>query len=226
MLLWEAICTHWTPLPPPLPCFLWCFLARTGATALANSTCVPVVGDPETPDALMGTLAMAPRASAMVSVLIMAAAPIGSSLLPANGRSVRAAPTRARAECLISAVRTMFDWQSFPCLLDADRMPWTIAELAEQLYVDPGNIETVVAIYPDDPEDMWSEEGALPDLMCDALEPVFNPHAERSNPPSTPRRSVRSDGGSCTSGSEDGRRSGCCACPPRPTSRQSLCCAR
>lgn len=65
-------------------------------------------------------------------------------------------------------------------------MPWTIAELAEQLYVDPGNIETVVAIYPDDPEDMWSEEGALPDLMCDALEPVFNPHAERIEPTQYP----------------------------------------
>jgi hypothetical protein len=54
-------------------------------------------------------------------------------------------------------------------------MPKTIAELAETLYADPGDIETLVRRYPDDVEDLWSEEGVLSDLACDDLDRVFNP---------------------------------------------------
>lgn len=68
-------------------------------------------------------------------------------------------------------------------------MPWTIAELADKLYVAPGDIETVVSAYRDDLDELWSEEGVLSDLVCEDLGLVFDPNAERRtpNPRYTPR---------------------------------------
>jgi hypothetical protein len=61
-------------------------------------------------------------------------------------------------------------------------MPKTIAELAETLYVDPGDIETLLDMYPQDVEDLWSEEGVLSDLACDDLDRVLNPYGVRTAP--------------------------------------------
>jgi hypothetical protein len=55
-------------------------------------------------------------------------------------------------------------------------MPKTIAELAEKLYVTPGDIEVLLDMYPDDVDDLWSEEGVLSDLVCDDLDRVLNPY--------------------------------------------------
>jgi hypothetical protein len=61
-------------------------------------------------------------------------------------------------------------------------MPWTIAELAEMLYVAPGDIETVLSMYPDDVEELWSEAGVLSDLVCNDLSRVFDPYGVRTFP--------------------------------------------
>jgi hypothetical protein len=76
----------------------------------------------------------------------------------------------------------VFDWRSRLGLRQAERMPKTIAELADRLYVAPGDIETVLSTYPDDVEDLWSEEGVLSDLACDDLDRMLNPYGVRTAP--------------------------------------------
>lgn len=61
-------------------------------------------------------------------------------------------------------------------------MPWTITELAELLYVTPGDVEALLRTYPDDVENLWSEEGVLSDVACDDIHQVFNPACVRTVP--------------------------------------------
>jgi hypothetical protein len=48
--------------------------------------------------------------------------------------------------------------------------------------VDPGDIEVLLSMYPDDIEDLWSEAGVLSDLACDDLDRLLNPYGVRTHP--------------------------------------------
>ncbi len=50
----------------------------------------------------------------------------------------------------------------------------TVAELADELLVDPGDVEMLAGLYVDEP-DIWSEFGVLSELAVDDLTDVLNP---------------------------------------------------
>lgn len=58
----------------------------------------------------------------------------------------------------------------------------TVAELAGELAVDPGDVAALVEMYPDDVTDLWSEAGVLSEVAVTDLRDVLDPGGERLEP--------------------------------------------
>jgi hypothetical protein len=58
----------------------------------------------------------------------------------------------------------------------------TVQELADDLSVDPGDIEVLVAAYPDDEDSVWEEEGVLSNVACGDIQLTLNAFGIYSSP--------------------------------------------
>lgn len=63
-------------------------------------------------------------------------------------------------------------------------MARTVQDLAGELFVDPGDILALVALYPGDENDLWEEEGVLSDEAAEDVSRMVNQYADSVVPES------------------------------------------
>lgn len=61
-------------------------------------------------------------------------------------------------------------------------MSATVEQVANAVFVSPGDVEAVLAMYPDDVTDLWEEEGVLTKAGIDEVHQVLDPGCVRRVP--------------------------------------------
>jgi hypothetical protein len=65
---------------------------------------------------------------------------------------------------------------------DARRMSATVDQVAQAVCVAPGDVVAVLAMYPDDVDDLWEEDGVLTKLGIDEVHEMFDHMCQRTVP--------------------------------------------